>query len=249
MGDRCYEILSMRLRSPSLCLQQNRPDCTTLAFLLRDYDFCLKSTKHPDICRGITPGECLTRSSYKNPESEEECEIPEQIFSWTAVPGPHDQKLRTYLKKEFGLDWVETTEITKTDDGEAISISSGGNWAEIRLYSDHENATLNISDGRTADLIAKVHVGDLYIDAPFSFRNICLAYLTKDESYCADLSQGSKQYACFTDLALVKHDRSICDRIGPGSDGGMGYGMTFSTQDCYHVYDLAQQKDSIPPDG
>jgi flagellar protein FlaI len=55
------------------------------------------------------------------------------LFSWDEIPGNDDEKLRDFLNKNYGFDWVEIAGIEKTDEGMTIEVSDGllFSWHEI----------------------------------------------------------------------------------------------------------------------
>ena len=75
------------------------------------------------------------------------------LFSWDDVPG-NDNELVGCLKEVYNLDWAESAEIHKSDDGKSIRIFNNKNSAEITVDMNERKATLKISDGRTYDLKA-----------------------------------------------------------------------------------------------
>ena len=55
------------------------------------------------------------------------------LFSWDEIPGNDDEKLRDFLNKNYGFDWVEIAGIEKADEGMTIEVSDGllFDWDEI----------------------------------------------------------------------------------------------------------------------
>jgi len=77
------------------------------------------------------------------------------LFSWDNVPGNDSNRLRKFLMDDLDIDWVESAEIHKSDDGKTIHILKNDNSAEIMIDEVKENATLKIRDGRTYKLKVK----------------------------------------------------------------------------------------------
>ena len=77
------------------------------------------------------------------------------MFSWDNVPGNDSNRLRKFLMDDLDIDWVESAEIHKSDDGKTIHILKNDNSAEIMIDEVKENATLKIRDGRTYKLKVK----------------------------------------------------------------------------------------------
>lgn len=69
-----------------------------------------------------------------------------RIFNWDTVPGTGDDKLLRNLKSIYGLDWAKHAEISKSDDDETITISSGDKIAEITINDAGESAVLQVDD-------------------------------------------------------------------------------------------------------
>ncbi|KAF5434427.1 hypothetical protein C5S35_14215 [Candidatus Methanophagaceae archaeon] len=86
-----------------------------------------------------------------------------QKFSWDNVPGDDTDKLISFLKDEFDIDWADDAEITKSDDGMTISISTDEHSAEIIMDGNKKKATLKIRDGKTHYLKVKEEDGKLNI--------------------------------------------------------------------------------------
>jgi len=84
------------------------------------------------------------------------------VFCWSKAPGDNDneERLRGFLKSKFDINWIENAEIKRTDDGDAIVLSSGRNSVEVRLSKDLDKATVKVNDGRTCKLGARVERGN-----------------------------------------------------------------------------------------
>ena len=92
----------------------------------------------------------------------------EYLFSWDSDRGVDREKLIRFLVDFFDIDWAENAEIRKSDDGKTLHIFKDENFAKIIINKKEEEATLNISDGRTYDLKVKMENGKLniYHDCP-----------------------------------------------------------------------------------
>ncbi len=84
-------------------------------------------------------------------------------FCWHKVPGVDNERLLKLLVVEFELDWAKNATINKSADNMTIKISTAEDAAEITLDDARKSATLNISDGRTYELVAKSEDGELCI--------------------------------------------------------------------------------------
>jgi hypothetical protein len=84
-----------------------------------------------------------------------------QKFSWDNVPEDDTDKLISFLKDEFDIDWADDAEITKSDDGMTIRISADEHLAEIIMDDKKKKAILKICDGKTHKLKVKEEDGKL----------------------------------------------------------------------------------------
>lgn len=69
-----------------------------------------------------------------------------RIFNWDTVPGTGSDKLLRNLKSVYGLAWVKGAEISKSDDGNTITIRNGDKSAEITIYDETESAAILVDD-------------------------------------------------------------------------------------------------------
>jgi len=83
------------------------------------------------------------------------------LFSRENVPGDDSDRLLRFLVDDLDIDWAESAEIHKSDDGKTIHIFKDENSAEIKIDEEQEEATLEISDGRIHDLTVKREDGKL----------------------------------------------------------------------------------------
>jgi hypothetical protein len=94
----------------------------------------------------------------------------EYLFSWDNIPGNDNGRLIDFLKQNYGIDWVETAEIKKIDDGKTIILSTKTiilsikkNSLYLKLNDKYTNVSLEIDDGRTGKFIAKMENSKLNI--------------------------------------------------------------------------------------
>jgi len=90
------------------------------------------------------------------------------LFSWEEIPGNDNSKLIDFLKQKFGIDWVETAEIEKIDNGNIINVSTEINHISLNLNQKKTEVIFNIDDVRTDKFIAKMENGKLNIYENFS---------------------------------------------------------------------------------
>jgi hypothetical protein len=82
------------------------------------------------------------------------------LFSWDDIPGNDNGRLIEFLKRKFVIDWVETANIEKIDNGNAIKVSTEKNSLLLKLnLSDNKTVNLKIDDGRTNEFIVRIESG------------------------------------------------------------------------------------------
>ncbi|MEA1906927.1 MAG: iron ABC transporter permease [Euryarchaeota archaeon] len=68
------------------------------------------------------------------------------LFTWDNVPGSDSEKLKQHLIAEYDIGWVESAEISKSDDGTITIKGVGDNKVKIaRDYRDTEKMEVKIS--------------------------------------------------------------------------------------------------------
>ncbi|MCX9013160.1 MAG: hypothetical protein OIN66_18825 [Candidatus Methanoperedens sp.] len=85
------------------------------------------------------------------------------LFCWNEAPGKDNQRLIRSLKDNFGINWVEKAEISKTIDNKTIRIVSGEKYVEITLDENRKKALLKIIDKQIYNLQIKEENGKLNI--------------------------------------------------------------------------------------
>ena len=85
------------------------------------------------------------------------------FFSWDEIPGNGGGRLISYLKQNYGVDWVKTAKIEKINDGMSIKVSIEKNSLLLELNDEKTEVNLKIDDGRTDEFIVKKENGKLNI--------------------------------------------------------------------------------------
>ena len=85
------------------------------------------------------------------------------MFRWDNVPGGESERLLSYLKEDFGIDWAEGADIHKSDDGKITSITRDDNSAEIKLDKEKGKVELVVRGDKTYELNVKKENGGLII--------------------------------------------------------------------------------------
>jgi len=97
------------------------------------------------------------------------------IFTWDAVPGSDSERLLNYLRDEYGIDWAEDAQISKSDDGRTITITDGENSARITLDEmNSEMAELKIEGGRSENLEVREKNGEMRLHESTWLADVCV---------------------------------------------------------------------------
>ncbi len=91
------------------------------------------------------------------------CNLLSYLFRWDDIPGNDNGRLIGFLKKRFGIEWVENAKIEKIDDGKTIRLSFENNFLSLKLSDDKTKVRLKIDDGRADKFITKTENGKLNI--------------------------------------------------------------------------------------
>ena len=85
------------------------------------------------------------------------------MFRWDNVPGSESEGLLSYLKDDFGIDWVEGADIHKSDDDKIINITRDENSARIRMDKKNGKAELMVKGDKIYELNLKKENGGFII--------------------------------------------------------------------------------------
>ena len=69
----------------------------------------------------------------------------EHIFNWENVPGGDEENLRQFLSKWFKAKWVESAELEKLNDKNAIRFSSGDKSVQVTLNATQTGAEIRFT--------------------------------------------------------------------------------------------------------
>ncbi len=78
------------------------------------------------------------------------------LFSWDEIPGNDSGRLKKFLKKNFCVNWVDTAEVKKSDDGRTVNISDGKNSILLKLNGEETKAILTIDNVGTDAFAVKM---------------------------------------------------------------------------------------------
>ncbi len=85
------------------------------------------------------------------------------LFTWDDVPGPDNGKVRSYLRRTFGEDWMEHADISKSSDERTITMASGNDWLEFALDGNNIKATVRTDDGEGHELAVREEMDRLIV--------------------------------------------------------------------------------------
>ena len=85
------------------------------------------------------------------------------LFNWNEIPGNENMLLINYLYMRYGVDWVRTARIEKTNSNKTIIISNHINNISLGLDNDKNTVKLKIDDVTKDELIANNENGRLNI--------------------------------------------------------------------------------------
>jgi len=106
---------------------------------------------------------------YQVPTAVSVVIAPEKyVFSWEKIPEIDDEneRLRTFLRKKYDLDWINTASFDKSEDGKTINISandSSNNSLSLALNNNESEAILKINEIVTDTISTKKKDGELEI--------------------------------------------------------------------------------------
>ena len=131
------------------------------------------------------------------------------IFTWDDLPGSDSDRLRNYLRAEYGIDWAKDAQISKSDDGRTITIADGENSARITLDGmDSGKAWLGIEGGRSENLEVKETNGEIRIHESTWLVDVCIWNLRLPRIFmgilagiCLGLAGATMQWALKSPLA------------------------------------------------
>lgn len=131
------------------------------------------------------------------------------IFTWDDLPGSDSDRLRNYLRAEYGIDWAKDAQISKSDDGRTITIADGENSARITLDGmDSGKAWLGIEGGRSENLEVKETNGEMRIHESTWLVDVCIWNLRLPRIFmgilagiCLGLAGATMQWALKSPLA------------------------------------------------
>ena len=83
-------------------------------------------------------------------------DLCEYVFNWDEIPGEYDIRLKEFLNQIFGIDWVKTAKIEKIDDSKTIKVSTEKKFLLLKLCNEKKEVIVEIDDGRTDKLIARI---------------------------------------------------------------------------------------------
>jgi hypothetical protein len=78
------------------------------------------------------------------------------LFNWDKIPGNDNDRLLEFLRQKFYIDTAMTAKIEKINGGNVIRIITERNRISLKLGIDKIKVSIEIDDGRTDELMAKI---------------------------------------------------------------------------------------------
>lgn len=85
------------------------------------------------------------------------------LFSWNEIPGNDSDKLLDFLKSNYGVDWIKTPKIEKTDNSKTITITVEKNIISLNLNNENTELNLIIDNDKNYKFIVTTVNGKLNI--------------------------------------------------------------------------------------
>lgn len=89
--------------------------------------------------------------------------LDEYLFSWEEIPGLDNVKLTDFLKLNYGVDWVKTAKIEKTNNDKTIMITYRKHFISLNLNNENTELNLKIDTDKTDNFNVKTENGKLEI--------------------------------------------------------------------------------------
>ena len=102
------------------------------------------------------------------------------LFGWNNIPGEDSEKLASYLRKDHDIDWVESKDIHKSEDGKTIYISNDKNSLKIMIDEKKEKGTLEVNNARIYDLKVKNENDKLNIYEVKNYKDMYRIYMVSE---------------------------------------------------------------------
>jgi uncharacterized protein YjbI with pentapeptide repeats len=105
------------------------------------------------------------------------------LFNWDEIPGNDNERLKSFLKQKFNVDWIKTAKIEKIDNEKTIRVSNEKNSLLLKLNTEKTKLNIEI-DGNRTEFIAKTENYKLNIYRKMKTKEIYLANrLLLDDAY------------------------------------------------------------------
>ncbi len=98
------------------------------------------------------------------------------VFSWDNVPGTDDIRLREFLIKTYGINWINTGEFLKSADANIISLSSEDKTHSLTLEKNVSEVILKIDNNITDKYIIREEESELNIYSDHSQQDFAKAF-------------------------------------------------------------------------
>jgi Rhodopirellula transposase DDE domain len=89
--------------------------------------------------------------------------LPLSMFSWENNSENENERFLEFLENNFGINWIKTAKIEKSDDGRTLRLFTEKNFISLKLNNDKTKLILKIDDSRTYKFKIKAENGKLSI--------------------------------------------------------------------------------------
>lgn len=98
------------------------------------------------------------------PKMKEICILDKlYLFNWNEILGNDNRRLIEFLEKKYGIDWVKTAKIEKSDDDKIINVFVENHSILLMLDEEETKLDIKIDDVSTDKFIAEMENGKLNI--------------------------------------------------------------------------------------
>jgi iron complex transport system permease protein len=152
----------------------------------------------------------------------------ELIFHWDEVPGSDNERLKQHLIDEYGIGWVGSAEIIKSEDGKISIKGVGENKVEItRDERDTEKMTVKISgdidpDHRVDGFKVKEVNGEIHIHKATWLADVCVWNLRLPRIFLGIIAGVGLGIAGCVMQAILRNPLASPYTLGISSGAGFG---------------------------
>jgi hypothetical protein len=122
------------------------------------------------------------------------CEIKfKYLFTWDEIPGKENDKFVEIIETKFGISWIKTAEMKKTDDDMTITAIEEMKSLSLKRNDEKNEVILEINGEKRYDFILKREYGDLNVyDNPIP--DIRPEHYTDEEFLSGEIADNSSLF-------------------------------------------------------